>query len=241
MSQDLAKGIEGATTVLKSIPDFIKAFTEIMQTPYGWIFLAIIFLWFVLNKDLAKLFSLFESKEKKRLDKLEIYVSDTETANSEALEVIKDLRDAYYFKVATDIYAEKNLRDSLISLHKKTSHTITWVNIKRAMPYIDADSKSNISIREQNWQEKIGYFYNLSIGWLFLGFLIASSLVYMFSSNKDLSQSGLWLTSTLFCTFFTIFSFSQNFPISSAKKIKAELEKTVNNSPEKELGSTDEK
>jgi len=241
VSQDLAKGIEGATTVLKSIPDFIKAFTEVMQTPYGWIFLAIIFLWFVLNKDLAKLFSLFESKEKKRLDKLEIYVRNTETANSEALEVIKDLRDAYYFKVATDIYAEKNLRDSLISLHKKKSHTITWVNIKRAMPYIDADSKSNISIREQNWQEKIGYFYNLSIGWLFLGFLIASSLVYMFSSNKDLSQFGLWLTSTLFCAFFTIFSFSQNFPISSAKKIKAELKKTVNNSPEKELGSTDEK
>jgi len=223
VSHDITKGIEGATSVLKSIPDFIKAFTEVMQTPYGWIFLAIILIWFVLNKDLTNLINLFESKEKKRLDKLETYVSNSETADSEALEVIKDLRDAYYFKVATNIYAEKSLRDSLISLHKKTSHTISWVNIKRAMPYIEVSSNSLISIRKEKLSEKIGYYYNLFTGWLFLGFSVALFLVFMFAENKDINQIALWLFSTSFCAIFAIFVFSQNFSIASANKIKKEL------------------
>jgi len=224
VSKDIAKGIDSATSVVKSIPEFIKALTDMMETPYGWLILIVILIWFLLNKDLSRFLSLFEAKEKKRLDKLEVYVSNKDAANNEALEVIKDLRDAHYFKVATDIYAEKNLRDSLISLHKKTSHTINWVNIKRAMPYIEADSSSAISIRKQTKSERFGYFYNLFTGWLFLGFAVALFLVFIFSSVKDLSQFILWIASALFCAFFAIFAFSQNFSINSAKKIKTELD-----------------
>ncbi|WP_351189321.1 hypothetical protein [Shewanella sp. TB4-MNA-CIBAN-0142] len=225
MSEDIAKGIHSATSVVNSIPEFMKALTDVMETPYGWIILAVILIWFLLNKDLSRFLNIFETKEKKRLDKLEVYVNNKEAANNEALEVIKDLRDAHYFKVATDIYAEKSLRDSLINLHKKTSHTINWINIKRAMPYINADSTSTVSIRDQSRSEKFGYFYNLFTGWLFLGFAVALSLVFIFSNDRVLSQFALWIASTLFCAFFAMFAFSQNFPIRAAKKIKTELEK----------------
>ena len=241
MSEDIAKGIDSATSVVKSIPEFMKALTDVMETPYGWIVLAVILIWFFLNKDLSRFLNIFETKEKKRLDKLEVYVNNKEAANSEALEVIKDLRDAHYFKVATGIYAEKRLRDSLINLHKKTSHTINWVNIKRAMPYIDADSTSTVSIRDQSRSEQFGYFYNLFTGWLFLGFAVALSLVFIFSSDKVLSQFALWIASTLFCAFFAIFAFSQNFPISSAKKIKTELNKAPEtNAPTTTVAETHE-
>jgi hypothetical protein len=224
VSMDISKGIESATSVVKSIPEFIKALTDVMETPYGWIILAVILIWFLLNKDLTRFLNIFETKEKKRLDKLEAYVSNKEAANNEALDVIKDLRDAHYFKVATDIYAEKNLRDSLINLHKKTSHTINWVNIRRAMPYIGADSTFRVSIRERTRLESFGYFFNILAGWLFLGFAVALFLVLIFSNDKTLSQFTLWMFSTLFCSFFAIFAFSQNIPISSAKKIKIELD-----------------
>ncbi len=233
MSKDIAKDIESATSVVKSIPEFLKAVTDVMQTPGGWVLLGVVLVWFLLNKDLSRFLNIFEAKEKKRLDKLEVYVSNKDAANEEALGVIKDLRDAHYFKVATDIYAEKNLRDSLINLHKRTSHTINWINIKRAMPYIEANSDYEVAIREQNWREKAGYYYNQIIGWLFLGFATALSLVYLFSSNKELAQFGIWISSTLFCAIFAIFSFSQNFPISSAKKIEAEL-KRIQEDPENE-------
>jgi hypothetical protein len=224
VSKDIAKGIDSATSVVKSIPEFMKALTDVMETPFGWVILAVILIWFLLNKDLSRFLNIFETKEKKRLDMLEVYVSNKDASNNEALEVIKDLRDAHYFKVATGIYAERNLRDSLISLHKKTSHTINWINIKRAIPYIDADSTSTASIREQTGLEKFGYYYNLFTGWLFLGAAVALSLVFIFSSDKAVSQFALWIVSTLFCAFFAIFTFAQNFPISSAKKIKTELD-----------------
>lgn len=223
MSQSLAKGIEEATTVLASIPDFMKAFSDVMQTPYGWIFLVVILFWFFLNKNLTNIFNFFESKERKRLVGLEAYVNNPQVADGEALEVIKDLRDACYFKVATGIYAEKNLRDSLISLRKKISDEISWVNIKRAMPYIKVGQNSSIEIREENLSEKLGYYYNLVVGWLFLGSSVLLWLMFLFTENKGFNHVFVCVFSVLFCLFVSVLVFSQNFSIVSASKIRKKL------------------
>ncbi len=240
-SDDITKGVDTATSVFTSIPEFMKAFNSVIETPYGWLLLLGILVWVFLNKNFFRLLNLFEAKEKKRLDELEVYVSNKEAANNETLEVIKDVRDAHYFKVATDIYAEKHLRDSLIGLYKKTPHTINWVNIKRAMPYIEVNSNSNISIREQTFLEKIGYFYNLFIGLLFLGLsiLLSLSLTFILLNNKELIQLVVLIITILFCTLFTVFIFSQNFPVRSAKKIKAALNKA--NSTSSTVDETDNK
>jgi len=49
VSKDIAKGIDSATSVVKSIPEFMKALTDVMETPFGWIILAVILIWFVLH------------------------------------------------------------------------------------------------------------------------------------------------------------------------------------------------
>lgn len=223
MTQKISNGLETATNTVRSIPEFLDAIAEIMRTPYGWVVLAALLIWFLLNKDLSNMFRVFESKEKKRLEKLEVYINNKEAANDDALVVIKDLRDTHYFKVATDIYAEKPLRDSLITLHKRTSHSVNWINIKRAMPYLIVGRDSKVTVRKQTKFEVLGHYYNLVTGWLFLGFSVALLLVFLLSATKDFGQFSVWVLSTVFSTFCAMFAFSQNWPIASAKKISNEL------------------
>lgn len=240
MTQEISNKIETATNTIKSIPEFLDAIAEVMQTPYGWVVLAVFLIWFLLNKDLSNVIRIFESKEKKRLGKLEVYVGNKDAANVDVLEVIKDLRDAHYFKVATDIYAEKNLRDSLIALHKLTSHSVSWINIKRAMTYLVADTNSKITVRKQTKLEVIGHYYNIATGWLLLGFAVALLLVFLFSTTKNFSQFSVWILSSVSCAFFAMFAFSQNWPIASAKKIADELEAIKRSAGSEQSMSADE-
>lgn len=91
--------IDKATDMVKSIPAFMEAVSEVLQSPYGWLVLGALLIWFLINRDLNRLFGLFERGEKLKLEKLETYVNNSSAANKQSLNVIKDLRDAYYFKV----------------------------------------------------------------------------------------------------------------------------------------------
>ena len=215
--------IEKVTEMVKSVPEFMDAVSDVLQSPYGWIVLVGMVAWFLINKDLSNIFGLFERGEKLRLEKLEAYVSNESSADSDALKVIKDLRDAHYFKVATGIYAEKRLRSSLIKLHEDTSYSINWTHIKRALPFITTEKDLNSSIRDMKPMEKIGHYYNLFVGCLFLLLSAASILVFFVSKPQTLSDVFIGTTSALVCAFFAMFVFSQNWPYNSANKIKKEL------------------
>lgn len=217
--------IDKATDMVKSIPEFITAVSDLLQSPHGWLVLVVLLIWFLINRDLSHLFSLFERGEKQRLDKLESYVSNPSAADEKSLNVIKDLRDAYYFKVATGIYAEKGRRESLIKLHNDISHTINWVQIKRALPFIIAHSDMNSSIRDMEFRDKFVHYYNLAVGFLFLVFAIAVLLMFLISKPQNLSGVLIGVGGALTPALFALFVFSQNLPFESAKKIKKELER----------------
>lgn len=221
---DSANKIDQATDMVKSIPEFMDAVSEVLQSPYGWLVLLGLLIWFLMNRDLSHVFRLFEPGEKKRLDKLESYVNNPTAADEQSLNVIKDLRDAYYFKVATGIYAEKGRRETLIKLHRDTSYAINWVQIKRALPFIISKSDNQSYIRELEPMEKIGHYYNLTVGFLFLFFAIALLLMFLISNPQDVIGVLIGVGGALAFALFAMFVFSQNWPIESARKIKRELE-----------------
>lgn len=215
--------VESATEIVKSIPEFFDAVSELLQTPFGWIILLALLIWFLINKDLNNIFSVFERGEKRRLEKLEQYVTNQSAADDEALKVIKDLRDAHYFKVATTIYAEKCLRNALIKLHNKTSHIFNWTQIKRALVYFDVKPDLSISIRERNWWEKAGHYYNNFIGTCLLFFSAVVFVAFSVSQTKTIETAIVGIGGSVGCALFAMFVFSQNWPYISAKKIKAKL------------------
>lgn len=215
--------IDQAAEMVKSIPEFMEAVSGVLQTPYGWFVLTALLIWFLINRDLSHLLGLFERGEKTRIEKLESYLERESSADEGSLRVIKDLRDAHYFKIATGIYAEKWRRESLIKLHDNVSHTINWVQIKRALPFIKITSDKSVSIRGLTFLEKVGHYYNIAVGFLFSFFAIAAILVFIVSDQKSILSIIIGLGGAIGSAFFAMFVFSQNWPYNSAEKIKEEL------------------
>lgn len=85
------------------------ALANLLQTPAGLIAVVVFFLWLLVNKDFSHLFELFERKEKRRSEQLDLYVSKPELADANSIKVLSDLRDAHYFKVATGILLRQAL------------------------------------------------------------------------------------------------------------------------------------
>ncbi|MFA0402430.1 hypothetical protein [Vibrio sp. 10N.222.52.C12] len=213
-----------ATEVLKSIPDFIKAITDILQTPSGLVVVVFLLLWFVVNRDLTHLYSLFEYKEDKRLLRLEKYISEPDKASPNTLKVAKEQRDTYYFKVSTNgIYAEKELRDSLIKLHETTSASISWTTIRRAISYIELDANREVFVREVRLFDIVSLYYNRFVAFVF-GLLSVGSLILLILSSAPtfMATIKMVLLATVFGCGVLIVLF-QNLPHSSAKKIKSEI------------------
>lgn len=217
--------VDQATGMIKSLPDFFDAISGILQTPLGWLILVAIVFGILINRDFNKLFSFFTRREKLKLERLKEYTTSKNSLDTQTHKAIEDIIDACYFKIATGIYAEKKRRNSLITLHKKISHTINWSQIKRALPFIKIESDSKTIIRDMTTEEKIGYFYNLFTGIIMLIFSSALFLLFIFSQPKDIENFLLKLTGSIIAFSFTFFIFYQNLHYDSARKIKKEISK----------------
>ncbi|HZX31558.1 MAG TPA: hypothetical protein VFF03_09420 [Rhodocyclaceae bacterium] len=220
---DLAPQVKDATEAIQHVPPLVDAVMGLLQTPTGFGVLLVFFTWLVINKDFSHLFQIFERKEKRRAEHLDLYVSKPELADTEAFKVLSDLRDAYYFKMATGIYAEKKLRQALIDLHGRTSHKISWGQIRRAFPYIEPANNGEVVIRKLTTFEKIGYWYNQAIGY---GSLLSAAVLWslFFLSSPKTTGSIVWgLAGTFAPVLFAMFVFAQNWPVGAAKRIQREL------------------
>ena len=214
--------IEFATSSLESVPALVTALEKILQTPAGWLVLAAILIWFAFNKDVLFLFRLQEDKQKRKLDRLEHYLKDLDNADSETKQVVADFRNSFYFKVATEIYAEGKLRSSLIKLHDITSAEVNWITIKRALSFITLEG-DEIRIRPVKTSEKIGQYYNSIVGWMLLAFSASMFIVMITVANKGLLSFLSFMGISVFLIVFALFAFSQNLPLNAALKIKKEL------------------
>lgn len=183
---ELASQVEDLTKAVQKLPSLIDAIWSLLTTTTG-IFIFLLFLVFLLwlfgNKGFSPALEAFERKEKRRLEQLEAYVSFPESADPEAIKAIRDLRNAYYFKIATGIHAESKLRNVLIKMHETTSHHITWRQIRRALPYIEIDSTDTIKIRKPTRSEKITYRYNQCVAYTSL---FVSAVLIMLITMQNL-------------------------------------------------------
>jgi len=214
--------IKSVTSSLESVPALLTALEKTLQTPFGWIVLAGILVWFAFNKDVLYLFRLKEEKQKRKIDSFENYLKDFDNADPETKQVIADFRNSYYFRVATEIYAEGKLRRRLIKLHDITSADVNWKTIKRALPFLSLNG-DEIKIRPPKKSEKIGKYYNAFVGWLFLALSASMFIVMITVANNGLLTFLSFMCISLLLLAFALFAFSQNFPLNAASKIKKEL------------------
>jgi uncharacterized membrane protein len=221
----MTPAIKDATEAIQNIPPLVDAFTKLLATPIGWALLIGLFIWFVVNRRLYTFFDFAEKRERQRLESLDTYVAKPDVADPESIRVASDIRDAYYFKLGTGIYAEKRFRTSLIWLHGKTSYLITWKQIRRALPYIESTPEGTASVRDLSTTEKFGYWYNELIAYLSLLATAGIFAVLLLSNLRSLSTVALGIGGTIAALALAMFAFTQNFPEKTARRIKRELEK----------------
>lgn len=222
---NLVPDVKDATEAIQQVPPLVEAIVSLLQTPAGWFVLAVLFFWLLVNKDFSHIFDMFERKERRQFEYLDLYIAKSELADEESVKVLRDLRDAHYFKVATGIYAEKKLRRALINLHDRTSHFISWTQIRRAFRYIETSEDGIVEIRKLRKFEAIGYWYNELIAYVCL--LLAAGLLnlFLFSDGRNSTSVAWGIISPLAAVFFAMFVFAQNWPILAARRIQKELMK----------------
>ena len=174
---------------LKSVPDFADTFVELLRTHWsGWVLLLILVIWVLLNKRSREIFNLAEKRKKERITSYESYLGNKDFIDDEVAEVIKDQHASHFFRKATNIVAEKSLRSNLIRLHKLISYCVDWVQIRRALPFIEFSHSGEVNVKEFSASDKISYGYNIFVGTIFLLFAGIVFIVFVFSGSKSLAS-----------------------------------------------------
>jgi hypothetical protein len=173
---DFAVRIKDATEAIQQVPSLVDAISTLLQTSSGCAVLCcavlccavllILAFWILLNKNFFLFFAAIERRKRRRLEHIESYVANSSMADIDSVTVFRDIRDAYYFKHATGIYAEKRLRSSLIELHEQLSPSLGWAHIQRAFSYLEIYSAGKFAVRVQSRFEKVGYWYNEVMGYM---------------------------------------------------------------------------
>ena len=218
----LAPQVEDLAKAIESLPSLLDAVGALPIS--GWVVLIAFFLWLLANKNLSRIIEFVQGQERRRIEKLDAYIASPNPSDPSVASAVRDLRDAYYFKVATGIYAENRVRTALIKLHDATSHVITWRHICRAHPFLTVAPDGTVTVRPMDFSEKLGYWYNQAVAYFFLLFAASLFSLVILSGTKTWVSFVLGVGGGIVAAAFAMFVFSQNWPARSAKKISKEIE-----------------
>lgn len=218
---ELASQLKDISEVTKLIPQVVKDVGELFNSPLGfWVVVAAVLLVFI-KLDYARILDVLERKDKKRREHMDAYVSKADPADDATMRVIREMRDTYYFKVSTGIYAEAYRRDALIRLQKLAQ--VAWTEIRRALEYIEQDQSGQAFIREATTGEKINAKFYAITGFIFMvgAALCFATFVWLARTSVIVWAFPLLTVALLVLAMFT---FSQNFPLGAARRIKKALD-----------------
>lgn len=177
---------------------------------------------------LIRYFEIFERAGRRRIEMLDTYAL-AEAGDADMLKTVSDARDSHYFRAATGIYAESKLRKALIHLHDKTSQTIIWIHIRRALAYIEVDETGAAFVRplkrtelaEKRFYSFFWYFF-LAIFALSFGF----AFIYGALGGREGRVILLFVGFGLLGTFMAVLMTYQLWPFEASAQILKELEKS---------------
>lgn len=225
-----ASWIKNFTEAAQNLSSLLNVVCTLVTTPGGVVLLILFCICFILilvNRGFfLQVFDILEHKERKRLEQINEYVSSHDAADPETIKVVRDLRDAHYFKVATGIYAENRTRSAFIKLHQTSSHCIAWKHIERARLYIDIAADETITIRKLTCFEWLGYWYNQCVAYGSLFFSVVLFITtFLLSETKTVMLFGESLGLSLFLVMLAVFVFFQNLPVYAKDLIAKEQER----------------
>lgn len=228
MSTDLLPVKAG--DVSRAVTDFrelIHFLIETLQDPIGIGAIAIILLLIIFRKAGPHAFNYVTKRKQWKADLMDSYLSKNTAAIPTISSVLIDTRDTYYFRVATGIYAEKNRRDPLISLHSSLKEIGSWQLIRRAGPFLQMNSQGEIYVPKFKPIDQIGFGFNVAMFLFFAVMFAAGVSTLVFLRPKDGAVVQTLLLGIIGAAILFIYAAAQNWPYYAAKRIREKLRETT--------------
>lgn len=223
--------IKSITDLVTSIPDLQEAFKHVAADPVNLI-IVIIFLLFLGLNFISKnnfIFTYWERREEKKLEKINKYLSNDSNIDEMCAEIVREQRDTIIFKSVTGIYVEKVFRCALIDLYKKMPYDVTWRMIRKSLSrFILIDDKFNnkvVSVKPVTNMEKLTIGYNYTMAFLLLVIALMYISITIVSTALTFIHVLIFFGIVFLSGFGVVMILSQNLPYIFSKRIHEELQK----------------
>lgn len=199
--------------------DIINKLIEAVEKGNVWVALTIVAVALIFN--LRTIFSFFEERQKARIIKLEAAIQCPQIVGSTKLHLENELATEH-FKITTGMRLEKEMRESLINLHKKSHGEISFTHFKRGLPHIHY--KNRKIVIKISFFEYALFVFNLLFG---IALIFAGLFFMVLPTDKSITWVELFTQISLGFIFITtaLFMLTQTFPITSANRVKRLIQK----------------
>ncbi|MEA5512098.1 hypothetical protein VB715_20190 [Crocosphaera sp. UHCC 0190] len=174
--------------------------------------------------NLNNVYDFFDKFSKRELTFLKNLINE-DIVTDQTKNIVEESINSRIFKYVTKINAEKYLREKIIELHELANGRLTYTNFRNARLFLIIDDNGNLEIRKITKGDKIEKFVHQAASFLFWSIFFGCLIIFVFIPNDDIKNKlGILLdTILLFC--LAIYSLQQTFPLTSAEKIKKEIDK----------------
>ena len=235
-----ASQVELSTEMMKRLPAFFQTAFIVLQNIYvlipACLFVLCFLIWIFINKDFSHITKRKERNEHERLSKIAEYLEKHPNSAESHITIFKDVCDAYYFKLATGIYAENKFREALVKFKVDAGYPITWTTIRRALPFIILQGE-DVVVRKYNNEDFIGKWVNLLMAISFALIALMCGVAILGSGVKTFTSFLLFATLPTLFFMLSLFSFSQNRDRDAAEKMKISL-KRIDESQKQNISET---
>lgn len=226
MAEGLDSQVSSATEAVRKLPELVEAAIELFGTQTGVVIILALAGWLVfrlLSSNWLQFLELVERKSTQRIAALDRYVSAADSSDPVCVEVLRDMRDAYYFQSATGIYAERAARQALLELHRISPTVITWQRIGRAAQHLHYPNRGPAEVVKFSWLEYAFHWYTLVTAWAATlgGVLMALMILLIRPMSLTAGIFGFAVSAGSFA--LGIYMFTQRVPMVAAQRIKREV------------------
>lgn len=201
--------------------EIIVALTNIMNNGLGLIAIIVSIL-----LNLKKITDFIEDQKKARASKItealkcDFLIGDTRSFLEEELAT-------EYFKISTGIKWEKSFREAIIRAYKESNGELSFEDFKRARPHLIY--KSGMIKIDISWFDKINYYLNWFLGFFMALFGLFVIIFPLLITGINFTQLFANLSFGATLIVFSVLVILQTYSLTSARKIKKQLEENHNN------------
>lgn len=174
--------------------------------------------------NLNHVYDFFDKFSKRELNFLKTLINEN-TVTDQTKHLIQESINSRLFKYLTKINAEKHLREKIIELHEITNGRLTYTNFRNARRFLVINDNGSLEIRQITFRDKVDKWVHQVASFIFLSIFFGALIILVFVSKDNIKNTLGILFDTILLFGLAIYSLQQTFPLTSAEKIKKEIEK----------------